>query len=63
MRKKKYESVVLFVVDGVADQRFLRFLSGLFITTLILDGAIYYHIYICSWDTMMLHTDLSLILF
>ena len=43
--------------DGAADQRFLRFSSTLFIRALVPVGARCYHIYFCSWDTMMHHTN------
>ena len=55
--------VGLLVVDGAADQRSLRFSSTLFIRALVPVGARFYHIYICSWASMVQHADSSLFLF
>ena len=53
----------LLIVDGVADQRSLRFSSTLFIRALVPIGARCYRIYICSQASMMQHADLSLFVY
>ena len=53
----------LLVADGAEDERSLRFSSTLFIRELVPVGERWYHIYICSQDSMMQHADLSFVIF